>query len=76
MRRCPGLTEAEIAFGEKIHSIGFSYAGGREQFHGTTIKEQEREIFAKAKQYGNEPPEYLGPRSKGRSLSSMKAELV
>lgn len=76
LAECPGLSPSEAAFAEKVHSVGLQFTAGREQFHGRTIKEQEREIFAKAKQYGNPPPEYVGPRSKGRSLASMKSELI
>jgi hypothetical protein len=77
LRRCPGLTAKERAFGEKVHSVGIHFAHGRDVFHGDygTTKEQEREIFANAKKYGNEPPEYIGPQSKSRPLSELKAEL-
>lgn len=60
----------------KLHSLGFSFVGGRDGFHGKygTIREQTSEIMANAKKYGNEPPEYAGPRSKMRPYSELAAE--
>ena len=73
---CPGLTAEERERGERIRSVGFSYVGGREAFHGKfgTIKEQQQEIRDNAERYGNEPPEYLGPSSKMRPYSELAAE--
>ena len=76
MRHCPGLTKAQKATAEKIRSVGLQFSYGREQFHGSTLREQEREIFANAKKYGHKTPDYQGPRSKGRAYSEMKAEIV
>lgn len=76
LARCPGLTAAETATAEKIRSVGLQFSYGREAFHGATLREQEREIHANAKRYNNSEPQYMGPRSKGRSLASMKAEIV
>ena len=69
-------TYEEVERGERIRSVGFSYVGGREAFHGAfgTIKEQQDEIRANAERYGNEPPEYLGPSSKMRPYSELAAE--
>lgn len=53
--------------------LGFGTAG-RHEFHNSTIAERTREIFANAKKYGNEPPEYVGPRSKMRPYSELAAE--
>lgn len=74
MLKCPGLTPEEVAYGEKVKSVGLQFTAGREQFHGRTLREQEREIFANAKKYNNEPPEYVGPRSKMRPYSELAAE--
>jgi len=76
MAHCPGLTAREQKFAETCRSVGFSFVGGREQFHDTTIAEQTREIFDNAAKYNHPIPDYLGPRSKGRPLSEMKAEIV
>lgn len=60
-----------------LRSKGITFGtAGRRDFHGDhgTIKERTDEIFAKAKQYGNEPPEYTGPRSKMRPYSELAAE--
>ena len=64
LKRCPGLTAGELAFGEKVRSVGLTYAAGRADFHGDygTIRERTDEMFANAKKYGNEPPEYVGRR--------------
>jgi hypothetical protein len=62
-----------------LRSKGFSFGtAGRAQFHGDrgTLKEQTDEIMANAKRYGNEPPEYMGPRSKSRPMSELKQELA
>lgn len=73
---CPGLTPEEVEIGEKIRSIGFTYAAGRDDFHGDhgTIRERTSEIMRNAKKYGNEPPEYVGPRSKMRPYAELAAE--
>lgn len=59
---CPGLTAAELAFGEKVRSVSLNFVGscGRDQWHGATVKEQTDEMFANAKKYGNPEPEYVG----------------
>lgn len=62
----------------KLHSIGFTFVGGRDVFHGDygTIKEQTDEIMRNAKKYGHEPPDYVGPRSKMRSLDEITKEMA
>lgn len=74
---CPGLTRQEEAYGEKVRSVGWTFAGGQDMFHGDhgTINEQTEEIFANAKKYGNEPPEYMGPRSKMRPYGDIAREV-
>ena len=59
---CPGLTAQEVEFGEKVRSVSLNFVAcaGREDWHGPTVKERTDEMFAKAKQYGNEPPQYEG----------------
>lgn len=60
---------------EVLRSKGITFGtAGREQWHNTTLGEQQREIFANAKKYGNEPPEYMGPRSKMRPYKELAAE--
>ncbi len=73
---CPGLTPEEEAYGEKVRSVALTFAAGRADFHGDhgTIRERTAEVFANAKKYGNEPPEYVGPRSKMLSYSELAAE--
>jgi hypothetical protein len=59
---CPGLTPEEVALGEKVRSVALNFVGcaGREDWHGPTVKERTNEMFANAKKYGNEPPQYEG----------------
>lgn len=59
MESCPGLSAVELAYGEKVRSVALNFiqAGGREQWHGRTVKEQRDEIFSNAEKYGNPPPE-------------------
>jgi len=61
---CPGLTDAEQAYGEKVRSVclNFVAAGGRDDWHGETVKERVDEMFANAKRYGNPEPQYEGRR--------------
>jgi len=76
MLKCPGLTQRELEFGEKVKSVGLQFTAGRSDFHGDegTLRERQAEIMANAKKYGNEPPEYVGPRSKMRPYSELAAE--
>lgn len=76
LAQCPGLSPSESAFAEKVRSVGLQFTAGRDQFHGRTLREQEREIMSNAKKYGHEQPEYMGPRSKGRPLAELKSEIV
>ena len=60
-----------------LRSKGFSFGtAGRDGFHGDhgTLREQQAEIMANAEKYGNEPPEYMGPRSKMRPYAELAAE--
>lgn len=60
-----------------LRSKGITFGtAGRADFHGDqgTIRERTDELFANAKKYGNEPPEYVGPRSKMRPYSELAAE--
>lgn len=61
---CPGLTAAEIEYGEKVRSVALNFVAscGKDQWHGPTVREQTAEMFANAARYGNEPPEYVGRR--------------
>jgi hypothetical protein len=74
---CPGLTPEERERGERYRSVGWMFSGGQDMFHGDhgTIREQTAEMFANAKKYGNEPPEYVGPRSKMRSYDDIAREV-
>ena len=47
--------EARVAFKEKLRSLAFGFVGGREQFHGPTIGERQRDIITRAKQNGYNP---------------------
>lgn len=60
----------------KLHSLGWTYGGGRDAFHGDfgTLREQEREIIANAKRRNDTPPEYVGPRSKMRPYAELASE--
>lgn len=59
---CPGLTPAELAFGEKVRSVALNFVqcGGRDDWHGETVKERVDEHFRRAAEFGNPPPEYAG----------------
>ncbi len=62
---CPGLTPQEVAFGEKVRSVGFSFVngGGKEAWHdGPTNREWEKETVENAARYDVEV-EYAGSRS-------------
>lgn len=61
---CPGLTPDEVAYGEKVRSISLNFvaSGGQDDWHGPTVKERTDEMFANAKKYHNQPPEYVGRR--------------
>ena len=62
---------------EILRSKALTYGtAGRAAFHGDrgTLREQQAEIMANAKKYGNEQPEYLGPRSKMRPYAELAAE--
>lgn len=50
-----------VCFGCHVRSVNLGFSYGREVFHGPTIREQEREIFEKAK-YTGVQPEYVGSR--------------
>lgn len=62
MDECPGLTPAEMELGERIRSISLNFVacGGKDDWHGETVKERVDEHFARAKEFGNEPPQYEG----------------
>lgn len=59
---CPGLTEAEVEYGEKVRSVALNFVAscGRDQWHGATVREQVDEMRSNAKKYGNAEPEYAG----------------
>lgn len=59
-----------------LRSKGITFSAGRSDFHGDhgTIRERTAEVFANAKKYGNEPPEYVGPRSKMRPYAELAAK--
>ena len=61
---CPGLSDAERQFGEKVRSVCLNFvgAGGKEDWHGPTVRERVDEMFTNAARYGNEPPQYEGRR--------------
>ncbi len=61
---CPGLTDSEREFGEKVRSVclNFVAAGGKDDWHGPTVKERVDEMYTNAEKYGNRPPEYVGRR--------------
>jgi len=61
---CPGLTASEREFGEKVRSVCLNFvgAGGKDDWHGPTVKERVDEMFSNAARYGNEPPQYEGRR--------------
>lgn len=59
---CPGLTAEEIAFGEKVRSVSLNFVqcGGKDDWHGPTVKERVDEMYSNAKKYGNPEPSYEG----------------
>lgn len=62
LESCPGLSEAELAFGEKVRSVALNFVqcGGKDDWHGPTVSERVNEHFENAARYGNAPPEYAG----------------
>jgi len=60
----------------KLHSLGFTFQGGRDAFHGAfgTIREQQKEIEGNAKRRNDTEAEYVGPRSKMRPYAELAAE--
>lgn len=62
MDACPGLTAEEVERGERIRSVALNFVacGGKDDWHGPTVKERVDEMFTNAERYGNPPPEYVG----------------
>lgn len=51
----PSEEEEELAaFKAKLRSLSFGFAGGREEFHGPTIRERQNEMIREAAAKGNE----------------------
>lgn len=60
--KCPGLSAEEVAYGEKVRSVSLNLVqcGGRDDWHGETVKERVDEHFRRAKEFGNPEPQYEG----------------
>lgn len=56
---CYVYTDEQLALGEKLRSVGFTYSWGGRKEWGTTIREKQNQTIAEAKAAGREV-EYAG----------------